>query len=690
MGAFCVNILLPAQPVAAGCIYGGFVKFQSTGVLGVLAAAMMLTAIPAAASETSPATAPRQSALYPGLPANSRSLLGSLAGRNPAAARPSALTRLAALVGGRSLPGHHKAQTSRRTVGARATSTYALNATATAPTSQPVITSPSAGAIASDAVTVTATSSAATVRFTMPTVQASLDAPVVNGVATAQLPTYGAVGAQTLTAADCDNTGACGTPTTLEVTVNNTPPTLTAPTAGSVVNSEVTAKATGVGGSVGFLLAGSVAAVDTTAPYEAALNTGGLANGQYQVAAVTCNAAGTVCATTQPGPAVTITVNNELTPAITAITPSTFSPGTDGRQDTTKISYTLNVTQAVTWSVLDSNHATVVEPHSLGTLSAGAHSLTFAGRDDTGAYLPSGSYTISLDTTAGPDGSTLTGHDQAPFTIDRTAPRASSISASPTTFYPVKDGYKDHTVLSVRTSEPLDYIAALVTNQAGRTVAAGDAHNVNASRITFTWNGTNPRRTLVPAGTYYYQWVLRDRAGNTTVTGKRKVVVSDKRLLKRTGTKTVTAAGSFVLNLSGACSELFSPGVRNWAGSVGYYSNYDDCAYYTDSTDDLAAAEHAAWLPKAVKYGSVRINTYGGRALNKYKDHAALLYYTGAGDVTSTGKVLGPAVGWWNGPSAGARFISKTGRVKWAVATQNVNLYDVKKFTLHYTDWVLG
>jgi hypothetical protein len=208
-----------------------------------------------------------------------------------------------------------------------------------------------------------------------------------------------------------------------------------------------------------------------------------------------------------------------------------------------------------------------------------------------------------------------------------------------------------------------------------------------AGPVAVSWNGRRANGSLVREGGYRFRFVMQDLAGNRSASAKDTVTVSHKKLEKRTGKKTVTAYGSATTVYKGACSDLFSPGARGWAKSVGYYSDFYGCSYYEG--DDLAAANHAITLPDAVKYGTVRISVYGGKALDSYNDEAGLLYYDGDGDLTSTGRVLNSAVQTYDGPAVGSRFVSRTGRVRWMAATIEGNYYDIKSFTVRYSYFVL-
>jgi subtilisin family serine protease len=109
-----------------------------------------------------------------------------------------------------------------------------------APTSVPTITEPGSGSTISGTVRVTATSQAAKVRFSVGGTAATATPSVVDGTATATLPTYGLSGTQTVEATDCDQFGVCAaTGHQISVTIANNPPVMTAPTQGATIGADI-------------------------------------------------------------------------------------------------------------------------------------------------------------------------------------------------------------------------------------------------------------------------------------------------------------------------------------------------------------------------------------------------------------------------------------------------------------------
>lgn len=554
-------------------------------------------------------------------------------------------------------------------------------------TTAPTITAPADSSDVSGTVDLAADSTAPVVQFTVPDLGFSVDVPVSGGTATTQVATYGLEDQVELYAADCDGAGTCGDPVYVTVNVGNPAPSLSEPTDGMVVGTSFPAAATTTGGSVAFLIDGAVVVTDTSAPYEQTLYTDGLTAGQHTVSSVLCDSSGTVCALNHPSPPVSVTVKQNLAPQILSVSPSPFSPGHDHRKDTTKVTFRLETAQTVAWRVTTAAGASAIGATSLGNLAAGTHSFTFTGQRGSGSYLPTGSYRIHLDTSKVISGSTVQGHSQASVKVDRTAPKLKSVKASPGTVFPAKDHYLDSVQLRAHLNEKVTSVRVEIFDAAGHKVRTLSTGKRSAGGLGLAWNGKSSKGAVVRAGRYAFRFVTEDVAGNRATTSKVRVNVSDKRLVKQAGVKTVTAKASGSKALIGTCSDLFSPGARGWANSIGYYSDYYSCS--TTQGDDLAAAIHVTSLPKAVKYGTVRIDTSGGKGRNHHGGKAAVVYITAKGDYSNLGASLGPADGTYKGPTANASFITSKGRVSWLAGTIGGNNYDIKSFTVRYSYFVL-
>jgi hypothetical protein len=100
-----------------------------------------------------------------------------------------------------------------------------------------------------------------------------------------------------------------------------------------------------------------------------------------------------------------------------------------------------------------------------------------------------------------------------------------------TTFYPVKDGYRDTVALYVTANEQGVTGTTAVYNSSGvrvRTLRTGAFSDVDETQVT--WNGRTAGGTLLASGTYSIRSTFRDASGNAT-TRSVKVALSHKRLV---------------------------------------------------------------------------------------------------------------------------------------------------------------
>ena len=560
-------------------------------------------------------------------------------------------------------------------------------ASATTPTTVPVITSPADGSTVSGVSSITATTTAPVVLFAtanhLTFVQSS------GGDVSTVFDTYGEPdGAQTLQAYDCATTTDCsGVGASVNVTVDNGPVTLTQPADGATVGGSFVAGATSSGGRISFRVDSIEVAAVSAPPYLATIDTSALSVGPHELQAVRCAYAGTSCSAGSAP--ITFTVAR-VTPVVTSATPSPFSPNGDGHVDTTNIGYRLDSNQKVTWRVTSRDGKTVRGPIRLGAVSAGRHSLTFNGKTNSGKYLTSGGYVVRLDTSQTFNGVTVTGDAEHAVLVDLKAPQASGVHASLSTFYPARDRYKDTTTVTVHTSEPTRSAQLRVLNGAGHKVATVPAQSISGRTLHLTWNGRAGARVL-PAGRYSYQVVLTDRVWNTRVSRKYPVVISDKRLIRHSGTQTI---GNLKQNhsdaLIGDCSAVVYPARpgHDWTGSLSYLSNYDICQFPSD-TDLLAVTQHQIALPSAVRYGTARVTTYGGRSVAGFPDIGVVLYENKSGDITSKGGVLKAADGWHAGSQVSAADFAQGRKFQWWAGTTDSNFYDIRSFRVSYTYYLL-
>lgn len=554
-----------------------------------------------------------------------------------------------------------------------------------APSTTPSLVAPTAGSTVSGVTSFAATTGDGTkVLFNVGALHAF--APVVDGVATLDVDTYGlAEGAATVTVAGCDDTNACGptsSPTT--VTVANGTPSITSPAKGAKVGTSFVVSAANTGGLLQFKLDGALVAQATSAPYQATIDASGLADGDHTLQIVRCNTAGSLC---QPAsaPGYTVHLVTALDPVMSQISPARISPNGDGRFDAATIRYTLDQSQTASWSVLNAAGSVVRGPVNLGQLASGAHSFVFDGKDAAKRPLPSGGYRVRLDTTVDLGGdSSVNGRAERAITVDLKAPTASGVNAIPKTVYPVKDNYVDTTKLIARPSEQLTSVKVEVRNGAGRVVRILDAGGYMNGTKQVVWNGRTATGTIVPAGTYRFRFVMRDTAGNDGRTGDVPVVVSAKKLVKYTATKVMVPKPTVTKTLIGSCSRVEYPAKPSWPGSLAYLSNYAVC-YDPSASEEVAITQHTLTLPAATKYGSIRVSAYGSKDLANFNDIGLVLYQDKGGDLSDYGVELHPAARWYTGDLVnGSDFVSARKFKFWA-GTSLGNYYDIKSFKVTYS-----
>ncbi|MFZ2016357.1 MAG: FlgD immunoglobulin-like domain containing protein [Nocardioides sp.] len=559
-------------------------------------------------------------------------------------------------------------------------------AAAAAPSTVPVVTSPLDGTTVAGVTSLTASTTAAAVQFTTLDL-GSFFVPASAGVASTPLDTFGEVnGSHTVTAADCDALDSCNATTDGSTyTVDNGPVTLTQPADGATVGGSFVAGATSSGGRISFRVDGTEVAAVAASPYLATIDTSGLTVGSHTLTAVRCSNDGSVCGDSSA--TITFTVAR-VSPVVTSAKPSPFSPNGDGHVDTTTIGYTLDSSQQVTWRVTTRSGQTLRGPVHLGTVSGGQHSFVFNGKKNGGSHLTDGGYVVRIDTSKSVGGVTVTGSAEHAVVVDLRKPSTSGVHASPQQFYPVHDGYKDTTTVTVHTTESTRGAQLLIFNAKGHRVARVSSGGSTSLTRHLTWNGRNGGK-LLKAGRYSYRVALTDRVWNTGVSQKYPLVISAKKLVRKSGTATVANPyKNHLTALIGDCSVIYYPAKKSWPGSLRYLSNYDACAAPTD-TELLAVTRHQVTLPSAIRYGTVRLSTYGGRSVPGYADIGVALYEDKTGAITSKGGVLKSSVAWHGGSSVSAPSFLQGRRFRWWAGTTDSNFYDIRSFEVSYTYFVL-
>jgi flagellar hook assembly protein FlgD len=537
----------------------------------------------------------------------------------------------------------------------------------------------------SGTLTFHATSTAPLVEFEVDGAAVGAPVAVTGGAAAFNWPSYGYTNApHTLTAKDCADSVTCGAASTgLGFTIANAAPVITAPVDGADVRGGFPISATSPGGAVQFLVDGNVIGSDATSPY--AINYPGpsLTAGPHTILAVQCSVDLVHC----DGPAsAQITVNaTVLHPSIASIAPTPFSPNGDGVKDTTKLSYSLDESQAVQVEIKNS-YGTVVRTASLGTLGTGSHTWTWSGRKNDGVVAANGVYSVGLKTSKLVNGVAVLGKTTTHVRVDKTAPYLSSISGGGSTFYPYRDDYKDYFQPRVTLSE-YARLRLTIYNSSGHVVRTIEASK-SAGRVYLTWNGRNSSSVRVAAGTYYWTYRATDAAGNRRTSGKYSVHVSDKRLIYKSATLTKNGDAFTAVETNDNSCNSYSTAASDFDHGV-WLDNYCDPTY---DGFVLIQARYSFAVPSAVRYGTISVRAYGNTISPPSEIFA--VYFGGSSPIARVATANEYSSDWYAlGSVNGDGKVTSTHRMRIAVGVDNN--YDLSDFdigsvrmTVHY--YVLG
>ena len=549
------------------------------------------------------------------------------------------------------------------------------------PASVPALTGPADGTSVSGATTVSVTSSAPQVSIGLGDLTTTL--PVTGGTASATFDTFGLVGSQPVRAVDCSAIGQCSdSAATGTVSVDNAGPVVTSPAAGTEIRDDgltVTADAPAGVGAVQFLIdsGAEAAAVDTSPPFGAVLPTSRLGDGPHVLHVLACRADGTRCDSTHEAQ-VPIT-STRLHPAVTSISRHAISPDGDGRRDRTTVTYRLDGRQAPTLVVRDDAGA-VVWRKELGSQPAGNHTTTWNGRRTGGGTVPDGTFGLEIATSDG----TLQGLAGSTVLVDRSAPALRKARVSASRVLPVRDGYDDALRFTAGSAEQLRRLSLEISTRAGTVVRTIRTKGHPPGTVGVRWNGRRADGRLVP-GTYRLRLVGEDLAGNRSRSRPRTVDVSGQRLVKRSGSTTVTARDSLDETFEDDCSDVF----RRTSGPRDGWVSYASGSLCTTG-DAYAAGDHQVRLPPAARYGTVRVSAFGGRADKRYRDTATVVLYDGLQNLSGVRFRLGPSRTTYHGPRVQAGPLLIRSRVlRWETLTTGVAWYDVKTYRVDFTYYVL-
>lgn len=552
------------------------------------------------------------------------------------------------------------------------------------PASAPALTAPADGATVAGQVTVAATSTAAQVRFGLGDLTATV--PTSGGAAAATFPTYGLDGPTAVTATDCSRIGQCAAASARgSAVVANPAPALTAPAEGADASADrltIAAEAPPDAG-VRFLVDGRPVATDLTAPFRADTSTQRLGDGSHTVTAVLCRSDGSVCA--PAGGSATVTVDR-LHPRLTELTRRAISPDGDGRRDTTRLTYRLDQRADVALEVRAGADGAgrLLLRRPLGRQPAGTHAVTWDGRARDRAVrdraVRDGVVTVGVSTTAGDQRGLAT----TTVTVDRSEPAVRDVRRGARQVLPVRDGYRDTVPVTGRVGEDVRWVRVEARGPGG-LVESRKLRRVAPGPVTVPWTARRADGSPVPVGRWSVRLVAADAAGNVGRSAAVTVQVSGQRLTRRTGSISVTARESLDEVFADECSLVFRHARGERRGWVGYFSS-GTCS----SPDAYAVGDHQVRLPRAVRYGTVQISAFGGRGDRRYRDSARLTYYDRYQNLSRHMVRLRPAVGTYTGPRVAAeRLLVRRRVLRWSTMTTKVAWYDVERYTVRYTYFVL-
>jgi hypothetical protein len=391
-----------------------------------------------------------------------------------------------------------------------------------------------------------------------------------------------------------------------------------------------------------------------------------------------------------------------------------FSPNDDGTLDLLPITYTTYTDGIIALEISDyDSHyvigSTMVSPadptqsFGFGQTAAGTGTFNWDGtiRDGDGVQqLPDERYRLSvvvihpgvipdsceLDLTYDADENCYT-LEESTVVLTEIATAAPAISLKTgATVYPVKDGYRDTTTISATFTAHSGYQVALLSSS-GATVRSWTGLGRS---FTNSWNGKNSAGKVVAPGRYSVRVRAAGKYGNASTTKVGSVSVAAGKRIKRTWSKTLIPHVVVDQLLVGDCSSVsyFKKTAGSWAGGHSYdsLSKVPNCDT-GDSTGSLAMAVYSYTLPKAAKYGSVKLSATGRATYASSGDRAALLLGPLGSDAIES-VILGSTFDRYSLPWVPQKTIDDR-TIVWRVGTLDGMSYAVKRFKLTWTTYEL-
>jgi hypothetical protein len=225
--------------------------------------------------------------------------------------------------------------------------------------------------------------------------------------------------------------------------------------------------------------------------------------------------------------------------------------------------------------------------------------------------------------------------------------QATDVGVSLSTFFPVRDGYRDSVVARGTRGETAS-VAIAVRNAAGTSIRTASI-TPDLGAYAWTWAGTTTAGKIVPAGKYSVVQTLRDSAGTTRVV-RSNVTVSLKRLTWK----------------SFAATKTWNQ--RAWLGYGG------------------AAAGWAFAVPKADSYGGLTVRMYAAGYSTVFAVRVAACAGSAweLGCYDGTRSINGSSLRWYSTSVAGAAHVSSKHVVRTIAATDDRAVIRKVSLSLRY------
>jgi subtilisin family serine protease/flagellar hook assembly protein FlgD len=352
------------------------------------------------------------------------------------------------------------------------------------PSTVPSLTSPAPGAFVGGAVGLTASSSStapdATVRFLVDGAAVGTPVALSTGSATTSWESWGTTeGTHQLTAQDCDSFGCGQASAPVSVTVQNTAPTITAPTDGSTVSDTTDVTATTSDGApkvrltVDGVVVGAPVAVSAGTAH-LAWGTAGYANGAHAVSVAACTSAGACGVSSSVSANVTNTAPVVTSPKVGQLVSGSFTLGATASSGAVQF---------------------LVDDKQVGFDASAPYSVVvnFSAFTDGSHTLKVQPCTVTKSVCAGP---------AASRTISVKSLHPSITKAAPATFSPNGDKRADTTTLTYYLPDT-ESVWWGVKNGSG-TIVRGPTYlgTLAKGSHSFVWNGYGSNGLRAANGTY--------------------------------------------------------------------------------------------------------------------------------------------------------------------------------------------